>query len=56
VTPTAHVDLTEIAASLGLTIDEAAESVDRLVEQGWLRPLGNGIFGLTAPKGAAWKR
>jgi hypothetical protein len=45
----APILLDELAEALGITLEEAAESVERLIEDGWLTPLGDGRHALTMP-------
>jgi hypothetical protein len=47
----ARIDIDDIAANLGISVEEAAESVERLIKAGWLTPLGNGRHALTMPSG-----
>jgi hypothetical protein len=49
---TAQIFIEEMAESLGITVAEAMESVDRLIAAGWLTPDSNGNLVLTAPYGA----
>jgi hypothetical protein len=47
----APLSLELIASELGITIDEAAESVERLIAAGWLTPTSRGTLALTRPHG-----
>jgi predicted transcriptional regulator of viral defense system len=47
----ADIYIEEWADAVGVTVEELIESIGRLVEQGWLKPLGNGAYQLTAPPG-----
>jgi hypothetical protein len=45
----ADIYIEDWADAVGVTVNELIESIGRLVEQGWLRPLGNEAFQLTKP-------
>lgn len=45
----ADICIEDWADAVGVTVPELLESIGRLVEQGWLKPLGNGAFQLTKP-------